>query len=97
MEDRKQIEHKLKEILPMLNSKYKVKNIGIFGSFLHGSANQDSDIDILVDFEETPGWEFFDLLEYLESQFGRKVDLVTPNALRNPLKNKILNQVKYVS
>jgi len=97
MEDYKQIENTLKGMFPLLVSKYKVKNIGIFGSFLHGSANQNSDIDILVDFEETPGWEFFDLLEYLESQFGRKVDLVTPNALRNPLKSKILNQVKYVS
>jgi len=97
MENYKQIESMLKSMFPTLASKYKVKNIGFFGSFLHGSANQNSDIDILVDFEETPGWEFFDLLEYLESQFGRKVDLVTPNALRNPLKSKILNQVKYVS
>ncbi len=55
-----QIELKLKDLLPVSGHKYKVKKIGFFGSFLHGTPNQDSDIEILVDFYETPGWDFFD-------------------------------------
>jgi predicted nucleotidyltransferase len=96
MENKAQIEFKLKALMPVLIARFNIKKIGIFGSFVSDSATPDSDIDILVDFEKTPGWEFFDLMEFLENELGRKVDLVTPNALKSPLKNKILNQVEYL-
>jgi len=41
------------------------------------------------------GWEFIDLLEYLEDVLGRKVDLVTPNALRPQFKERIMREVAY--
>jgi hypothetical protein len=96
MESKIQIETKLKALMPVLIAKYNIKKIGLFGSFVTDTATPDSDIDILVDFEKTPGWEYFDLMEFLENELGRKIDLVTPNALKNPLKTKILNQVKYL-
>jgi hypothetical protein len=97
MESKIQIETKLKALMPVLIAKYNIKKIGLFGSFVTDTATPDSDIDILVDFEKTPGWEYFDLMEFLENELGRKIDLVTPNALKNPLKTKILNQVKYLA
>jgi hypothetical protein len=97
MESKTQIETKLKALMPVLIAKYNIKKIGLFGSFVTDTATPDSDIDILVDFEKTPGWEYFDLMEFLENELGRKIDLVTPNALKNPLKTKILNQVKYLA
>ncbi len=97
MENKAQIEFKLKALMPVLIAKFNIKKIGLFGSFVSDTASQDSDIDILVDFEKTPGWEYFDLMEFLEKELGRKVDLVTPNALKNPLKSKILNQVEYLA
>jgi hypothetical protein len=96
MENKAQIEFKLKALMPVLIARFNIKRIGIFGSFASDLATPNSDIDILVDFEKTPGWEYFDLMEFLENELGRKIDLVTPNALKSPLKNKILKQVEYL-
>nr|NIQ07596.1 nucleotidyltransferase [Candidatus Korarchaeota archaeon]NIU85243.1 nucleotidyltransferase [Candidatus Thorarchaeota archaeon]NIW15326.1 nucleotidyltransferase [Candidatus Thorarchaeota archaeon]NIW53291.1 nucleotidyltransferase [Candidatus Korarchaeota archaeon] len=54
-----------------------------------------SDVDILVKFSEPIGWEVVDLKEYLESLLGKSVDLVTVNALKPQLKEKILAEVEY--
>ena len=80
----------------ILAESYKVKDIGIFGSYTRGEQEELSDIDILVEFSEPIGWEFVDLLEYLEDLLGLKVDLVTPNALRPQIKERILKEVAYV-
>jgi len=69
-----------------LKEKYKVKEIGIFGSYARGEQQKTSDIDILVEFEEPVGWEIVDLHECLEKILGVKVDLVTRGAvMRKPL------------
>ena len=90
------IEQKLEEVKPYLASKFHVSKIGYFGSFAENRQTEESDIDILVDFSQTPGWDFFLLEEYLENIFDRKVDLVTKPALKKQLSERILNQVKYV-
>ncbi|WPP51661.1 nucleotidyltransferase family protein [Catalinimonas niigatensis] len=90
------IANKLKEIKPYLADKFKVKEIGFFGSFAQGDYRIDSDVDILVEFSSTPGWEFFMLEEYLEKVLERKVDLVTKAALREQLKEQILQSVQYI-
>ena len=87
---------KLKELKPTLNKDYSVKNIGLFGSFSNGDYTDDSDIDLLVELEKPIGWKFFSLEIYLENVFGRKVDLVTKNALKEQIKENILQQVDYV-
>ena len=88
----------LKEILPELQNEYSVKEIGLFGSFSNKSSEpgHESDIDILVEFEKPIGWKFFSLEIYLEKKFGRKIDLVTKNALKEQLKDQILSEVQYV-
>lgn len=48
-----------------LKSKYKIKSLGIFGSYSRGEAKEESDIDILVEFEEPIGLEFIDLADEL--------------------------------
>ena len=87
---------KLKELKPALSKEYAIKQIGLFGSFSEDSATEDSDIDILVELEKPIGWKFFSLEIYLEKVFGRKIDLVTKNALKQQIKDRILNQVNYV-
>ena len=96
MMNRNDILNKLKELKPFLKREYSVKEIGLFGSFATDSARDDSDIDLLVELEKPIGWKFFSLEIYLEQIFGRKVDLVTKNALRDRLKEDILNKVNYV-
>ena len=90
------IENKLKELKPFLYQKYFVEKIGYFGSYARSEQNQDSDIDILVSFKKPLGWEFFDLQEFLENELKLKVDLVSEKALKEQLRQIILNNVKYV-
>ncbi|MBA4408197.1 MAG: nucleotidyltransferase [Odoribacter sp.] len=87
---------KLKELKPELKTQFAVRKIGLFGSFADNSYSEDSDIDILVELERPIGWKIFTLEIYLEKVFGRKIDLVTKNALKEQIKENILNQVNYV-
>ena len=80
-----------------LSKKYGVKRIGVFGSYSRGEQREDSDVDILVEFERPVGFiEFIRLQEYLESLLGVKVDLVTKGALKRRIKERVLHEVKYV-
>jgi len=73
-EDIKKILEQQKEFL---KNKYKIKEIGIFGSFVRGEATEDSDVDILVEFEEVPSlFKFIEIENYLSNILGIKVDLV---------------------
>ncbi|ALO17214.1 Nucleotidyltransferase domain protein [Salinivirga cyanobacteriivorans] len=95
MESKSDILNKLRELKPILSKEYAVKRIGLFGSFANNSADQNSDIDLLVELDKPIGWKFFSLEIYLEKVFGRKIDLVTKNALKEQIKNDILNKVNY--
>ena len=80
-----------------IKKKFGVKKIGVFGSTVTGGAYERSDIDILVEFSKSVDFfEFLDLQYYLEELFNRKVDLVTPDALKPFMKNRILKEVVYV-
>jgi len=72
---------KLKGLKPALRERFKVSKIGIFGSFVRNEQREGSDLDILVIFEESLGLKFFDLVYFLEEELGRKVDVVTPDAI----------------
>ena len=68
----------LRKELPYFISEYGVKRIGLFGSYAKGIQAEDSDIDILVEFERPIGLKFVDFGEYLERLLGRRVDILTP-------------------
>ena len=65
-----------------LADRYHVETMAIFGSVTRGDAREDSDIDILVDFDEPIGLDFVQLAEDLEAILGRRVDLVSRNAIK---------------
>lgn len=92
---RKKIEETLKRYKPFLRKKFKVKEIGIFGSYVRGEESEKSDVDILVEFYAPIGWEVIDLKEFLEEILGKEVDLVTVKALKPQLKDKVLKEVVY--
>ncbi len=96
MKAQTEIENKLKELKPLLAQKYYVEKIGYFGSYSRNEQNRNSDIDILVYFRKPLGWEFFELQELLEKELKLKVDLVSEKALKEQLRQSILNSVKYV-
>ena len=86
----------MKQHMGELRERYKVRKMGIFGSYLRGTQRKGSDIDILVDFSEPVGWEFIDLALYLEDELGMKVDLVTPGALKEQIKKGVLEEVVFL-
>ena len=72
----------LKEHQEELRETYRVKHLKIFGSYVRNNQKEDSDLDLMVSFEEAPTLlEFIDLKEYLESIIGIKVDLVTEDGI----------------
>lgn len=77
---------------------YGVSRLSIFGSFITGKFNADSDVDLLVDFN--PGQKsydsFMDLSFFLEDILGRRVELVTPQSLSKHIVPYILKQAKKV-
>jgi len=91
------IKGKLKELEPLLKERFKVKRIGIFGSYLRGEEKKGSDVDILVEFIEEPGFfEFLELEDYLSKILKVKVDLVMKDALKPLIGKHILNEVIYL-
>jgi len=85
---------KLKELRPMIAARYKAKEIGLFGSFVRGEQSATSDIDVLVEFEEEA--DLFDLVGLalrLEEELQRKVDVIPKRALREELRDSVLQEV----
>ncbi len=74
--------------LTRLCQEHEVKSLYLFGSQAQGNAKDDSDIDLLVAFEDIPidryTDHYFELHEKLEELFGKPIDLVTVNMLGNP-------------
>ena len=69
--------------------RWKVKELAIFGSALGNDFRPDSDIDVLVVFQDDAEWNLFDRMraeDELKQIFGRQVDLVEKNAIRNPFR-----------
>jgi predicted nucleotidyltransferase len=84
----------LKKHQKELKAEFGVEKIGLFGSYLRGEANEESDLDILVEFEKPIGFfKFLELEEYLSDLTGLKVDLVSKKALKPHIGKYILEEV----
>ena len=97
-----------KEILNLLRKNsdilknYKVKRIGLFGSYVRGEQKRRSDIDFLVEFDMTAFDEnfrglfdyFMDLSSYLENLFGKKVDILTPVSVDSIRIKEVSEEIK---
>ncbi|HDS44616.1 MAG TPA: nucleotidyltransferase [Methanomicrobia archaeon] len=80
----------------ILKERYKVKEIGVFGSFVRSEQTTESDVDILVDFYEVPDLlDFINLERYLQRVLRKKVELVRKPVVRKELRERILNEVVY--
>ena len=76
---------------------YKIKNIGIFGSYAKNAAKEKSDIDLIVEFEEPVSLLGVIKAEnYLTELLGIRVDLVPKEDIRKELKETILKEVIYI-
>jgi hypothetical protein len=87
----------LMENKTILKERFKVREVGIFGSWVKNEQKRGSDIDILVEFEEPIGLLDFAALErYLSELMDVKVDLVMKTALKQRIGKHILKEVVYV-
>ena len=88
-----QIKKKLKEIMPLIEKEYNVKNMEIFGSYIRGEQKKGSDLDILVEFHETIDlFKYIELENYLSEKLSVKVDLIMKDTLKPRIKDRILNE-----
>jgi len=98
---RDEIIKKLKEHKDILEQ-YGVKKIGLFGSYVQDRQKEDSDIDLVVEFN-LPSFgkdfkglydAFLKLSSYLENLFGRKVDILTPDNIRTIRVKEVAEEIK---
>ncbi len=92
-----EIKRVLRDYKSVLEKKYHVHTLGIFGSYIHNEQAGDSDLDILVDFTAPISlFEFIDMEEELSELLRIKVDLVSRNALKPFIGRRILSEVQLV-
>lgn len=80
-----------------LQKTFKVRKIGVFGSFSRGDQSRKSDIDMLVELSQPISlFKFVELQDYLSKILKRKVDLTTKDALKPAIKQEVLKDTIYV-
>ncbi|MCE8424890.1 MAG: nucleotidyltransferase family protein [Candidatus Methanoperedens sp.] len=88
-----QIIMKLRENRHVLEEKYGVKNLEVFGSYIRGEQKKGSDLDILVEFSKTIDlFKYIELEEFMSKKLGVKVDLVMKYTLKPRIKDRVLKE-----
>ncbi|WP_292394695.1 nucleotidyltransferase family protein [Methanoculleus sp. UBA303] len=96
MQSREEVFATLQRLKGELAARFFVNRIGIFGSVARGEQTGASDIDILVEFSRPVGFfTFIELEEYLALRLGAPVDLVTPDALKQVIRDRVVAEVAY--
>lgn len=94
-----EIEIILKEHKEAIREKYRIKEIGIFGSYARGEQKKKSDVDIFVDFDDKNIPDLLTLIEmerYISRLLKIKVDLGLKRSLRKELKKRVLEEAVYL-
>lgn len=86
---------RLRDLLPVLRIQYRVRTLEVFGSYVRGEAKTDSDLDILVTYDEVPSlFKFVALENYLSDMLEVKVDLVMKDGLKPSMREFILEEAQ---
>jgi predicted nucleotidyltransferase len=76
-----------------LAQKYGVRSLALFGSVARDESGPESDVDLLVEFDRPVGYfGLFALQDHLESLFGCKVDLGTPESLKPRIRERVMGE-----
>ncbi len=90
------IKRKLESLKPKLMENFKVKSVGVFGSYVRGEERRGSDLDVLVEFEDSAKLSLLDFVRlenFLSEKLGVKVDLVEKSTLKPRIGKHILEEV----
>ena len=99
MEPLETIKAQIAELRPALQNEYHITELGIFGSYVRGEQTEDSDVDILVEFDSSFRFglvTYCHIENYISDRLGKKVDLVMKTALKPYLGKRILSEVIYL-
>jgi predicted nucleotidyltransferase len=91
-----EIKNELRKMKPLLEQRFHVNSIGLFGSVVRSDFTEKSDIDIIVDFTKPIGIAFIDLADLLEKELNRKVDLVSKKGVKEKYFKIIQSEIEYV-
>lgn len=91
-----EIKSALSEKRATLFKKYPIKTLAIFGSFARNEQDENSDLDLMVEFNEKVGSEFIQLADDLEDFLGFKVDLVSKKGVKERYFAQIKDELIYV-
>jgi predicted nucleotidyltransferase len=95
--DAEDIREELAALKPQLQERYPIDDLGVFGSYARGEQQPDSDLDVIVTFEEPV--TLFDLVR-LEEELTRRlditVDLVTGDSLKPRVATRVAEDIVYV-
>lgn len=84
------VRRRLHGALPGLRARYGVSALAVFGSFARGEQTARSDVDLLVEFERVPGFEFVALADELEALLGRPVDLGQAQYVKAAIRARVM-------
>lgn len=99
MKDINEMKNKIKSVQQELKNNFSVEEIGLFGSYVRGEENENSDLDILISLRTNHNIgliKFNSLKEFLSDLLNIKVDLVIKDGIKPALKKHILDEVIYL-
>jgi uncharacterized protein len=90
-------EEQLRSQLPLLEQKYLVTRLGIFGSYARGEQGKDRDLDLLVALKDPPSlFRYIEMENYISESLGVKVDLVMEDAIKPNIRERILKEIQVI-
>lgn len=91
------LKQSLQRLYAEIKQRYGIAKLGIFGSYVRNEQREDSDLDVLIAFDEPPSlFEYIELENLISDTLGVKVDLVMEDALKPNLKERILHEVQMI-
>jgi len=98
-QDQQNVKAKIREAILQIPDRDIIKRASLFGSYAYGKPTSDSDVDLLVEFLPTARVGLFKLSEIkfsIQDYIGKKVDLLTPDALSKYFRDEVLEQAQLI-
>jgi uncharacterized protein len=96
MKTQQYITTKLSELKPILQQKYPVEAIALFGSYARNEQTEDSDVDVMIELNGFMGMKFLDMADEIEEYLGIKTDVVKKEYMKPKFFARIQNNLIYV-
>ena len=90
------IKKKLTELKPILQQKYPVESIAIFGSYARNEQTEESDVDVMIELNGKMGIDFIRMANEIEDYLGIKTDVLTKRSMKPKFFARIENSLIYV-